>query len=448
MVALFATTTAGTLTIPSAYAETPVTAQARADKGAWLPYAPPPQTRAGLCLVDTGVNVNPDTESSVVERTSIDGGPGDDASTGLHGTILAMLAAAPANEWGTIGTAPGAVQIVSVRVLEPGQTAFPLSAYAGGITLCLQLRAQYNIRVINLSLGSPSSPTSQELATSTNAIQRANDYGIAVVAAAGNDDGGPLEYPAADPAVLSVGAIDTTDGLFCAFSNRGEGLRMTAPGCDLDAADPTTGTPNYNFTQGTSEASEINSTALAALIDYRPDLSYRAAEEDLTNANGGQLDIAAAFRQEGLAPTVAAGEAVERTREQTPPQTPTSPITAGVVAPSNTMTSPGLTPTSPSAALPRPQGRLQRAGKRLLLTLTRPPGGTRVQICLLGHPRHSRRLALLGALSSTLARITIPDPGISELKVRYTDPHDTARNSPWTSLRPPPPPRHAFQGLP
>ena len=85
-----------------------------------------------------------------------------------------------------------------------------------------------------------------------NAVQEASDYGVALVAAAGNDDGGPREYPAAYPGVLSVGATDTQGGGFCSFSNRGEGLRLLAPGCDLDGAEPTSGAPDYNYWQGTS----------------------------------------------------------------------------------------------------------------------------------------------------------------------------------------------------
>src|ERR1019366_7076255 len=217
----------------TAGAETAVTAQAAADNGAFLPYAPPPAQLAGLCLVDTGVNLNPDTEGVVVERTALDGGWGGDVSPTLHGTVLAMRAGAPANGWGMVGTAPRAVQIVSVRILEPGHTTFPFSAYATGIVACLSLRSHYNIRVINLSLGTSESPSGESYEALTNALERATNYGVAVVAAAGNDDGGAVEYPAAHPGVLSVGATDTQGGGFCSFSNRGEGLRLLAPGCDL-----------------------------------------------------------------------------------------------------------------------------------------------------------------------------------------------------------------------
>src|ERR1019366_1054817 len=92
------------------HAETAITAHAVADDGAFLPYAPAPAHPGGLCLVDTGVNVNPDTEGVVGARTAIDGGSGEDVSPTLHGTVLAMMAAAPANGWGMVGTAPRSIQ--------------------------------------------------------------------------------------------------------------------------------------------------------------------------------------------------------------------------------------------------------------------------------------------------------------------------------------------------
>src|SRR5271165_6901877 len=174
----------------TAGAETAITAQAVADNGAFLPYAPAPAQLAGLCFVDTGVNLNQDTEGVVIERTALDGGSREDVSPTLHGTVLAMMAAAPANGWGMVGTAPRAIHIVSVRILEPGQTTFPFSAYAAGITECLQLRHKDNIRVINLSLGTAQSPSGESYEEVGNAVKEASDYGVALVAAAGNDDGG------------------------------------------------------------------------------------------------------------------------------------------------------------------------------------------------------------------------------------------------------------------
>ena len=407
----------------TAGAETAVTAQAVADNGAFLPYAPPPAQLAGLCLVDTGVNLNPDTEGVVVERTALDGGSGEDVSPNLHGTVLAMMAGAPANGWGMVGTAPRAIHIVSVRILEPGHTTFPFSAYAAGITECLQLRHKDNIRVINLSLGTAQSPSGEGYEEVGNAVKEASDYGVALVAAAGNDDGGAVEYPAAYPGVLSVGATDTQGGGFCSFSNRGEGLRLLAPGCDLDGAEPATGAPNYDYWQGTSEASAIAAAALDALDSYQPGLSPEAAEKDLTEADNGVLDIAQTFRNAGVGAVVAAGEAAEPGAQSssTPGSSP-QPVTP-------------LATMKLTQPFGRPRARLKRVRHRLVLALTGRPSEARVQVRYLGHRGRSRRLSVLRTLHGAFTSLTLPPSGVVEVSVRYTDPYDLERASPWTTLR-------------
>jgi hypothetical protein len=408
----------------TARAETAIPAQAAADGGAFLPYAPAPAQLGGLCLVDTGVNVNRDTEGVVVERTAIDGGSGNDVSPATHGTVLAMMAAAPANGWGMVGAAPRSIQIVSVRILEPGKSTFPFSSYATGIDGCLRVRQRYNIRVINLALGSSEAPSSQDREMVGNAAQEASDYGVAVVAAAGNDNGGAVEYPAAYPGVLSVGASDTQGGGFCSFSNRGEGLRLLAPGCDLDGADPGSGAPDYNYWQGTSESSAIAAAALDALESYRPDLSPQAAEEILTEAESGVLNIAQAFRNAGLGGIVSAGEAAEPGAQPAGSGIPaTSPQS---VAPSSAMT---LT-----APFPRPRAWLKRVKRRLVLVLAGRPAEAQAQVRYLGHRHHSRRLNVLRTLHGAFTQLTLPASGVIEVSLRYVDPYDVQRASPWTTL--------------
>jgi hypothetical protein len=405
-------------------AETVPTAEALADDGTFLPTEPRPAQPAGLCLVDTGVNLNPDTESVVVDRTAIDGGSGNDVSPTTHGTLLAMIAGAPANSWGMVGTAPQSIQIVSVRILEPGQTTFPFSYYAAGITMCLQLRQQFNVRVINLSLGSSDVPSNRDYETIANAIQSANDYGVAVVAAAGNDDGGPVEYPAAYPSVLSVAASDTQGGAFCPFSNRGEGLRLIAPGCDLDAADPSSGEADNNYQQGSSEASDIAASALDALRSYRPELSPQAAVEYVAGAHAGALDIAQTFRNAGLGQLVAEGEAAEPGGKPSSDSSPALPPQA--VAPSG--------PMNLIAPFPRPRARLKRVKGRTTLILTGRPTEAQAQVRYLGHRSRSRHLSVLRTINTALNMTTIPAAGVAEVSVRYTDPYDVERTSPWVTL--------------
>jgi serine protease len=55
-----------------------------------------------------------------------------------------------------------------------------------------------------------------------------------VVAAAGNDARGFVEFPAALPGVISVGAV-TDDDCLADYSNTGDGLDLVAPGGGADA---------------------------------------------------------------------------------------------------------------------------------------------------------------------------------------------------------------------
>jgi hypothetical protein len=321
-----------------------------------------------------------------------------------------------------VGVASRSIQVVSVRILEPGKTTFPFSSYAAGITECLQLRQLYDIRVINLSLGDSEVPSGEDYEALANAVEKASNRGLAVVAAAGNDDGGPVGYPAAYPSVLSVGATDSQGGAFCSFSNRGEGLRLLAPGCDLNGADPTSGAPNYNYWQGTSESSAIAAAALAALESYQPNLTPAAAEQDLTAADNGVLDIAQTFRNAGLAGIVTAGEAGESGAQPTSPATPPQSM-----APSSSMPL--------NSPFPRPRARLKRLRGRFVLLLSGRPGEAQAQVRYLGHRGRSRHLSILRTVHGAFTSITLPASGLLEVSVRYTDPYDIHRASPWTTLK-------------
>ena len=359
----------------TAGAETAITAQAVADNGAFLPYAPAPAQLAGLCLVDTGVNLNPDTEGVVVERTALDGGSGEDVSPTLHGTVLAMMAGAPANGWGMVGTAPRShpdrvranprarTDDVPVQRLRIGNHRMPRTAaqvqHPGNQPVARHLRSAAPRESYEM-LGNAVQKSERTTAS------RSSPPRATTMAARSSTPPRTLD-------VLSVGATDTQGGGFCSFSNRGEGLRLLAPGCDLDGAEPTTGAPNYNYWQGTSEASAIAAAALDALDSYQPGLSPEAAEKDLTEADNGVLDIAQTFRNAGLGAIVTAGEAAEPGAQSnsTPgssPQ-PVTPLTA-------------MTLTQPFG---RPQARLKRVRHRLVLALTGRPSEAQVQVRYLGH---------------------------------------------------------------
>src|SRR3954468_13149822 len=123
---------------PPAHAEyKTTTSQALAAHAEWLPYAPPPANgAAAVCLVDTGVDLNPDTASNVIARIALDGGDPSDLSDSKHGTQMAMVMGAPMNDWGMVGFWPG-VRIVSIRV-QRGTEVVRFAAYENGLRRCLE----------------------------------------------------------------------------------------------------------------------------------------------------------------------------------------------------------------------------------------------------------------------------------------------------------------------
>lgn len=85
-----------------------------------------------------------------------------------------------------------------------------------------------NCEVVNLSLG-----LRCESRLISIEIDRASALGVVVVSAAGNDSTNEIQYyPASDPAVLAVAALDSSD-VKADFSNYGEWVDLSAPGVGL-----------------------------------------------------------------------------------------------------------------------------------------------------------------------------------------------------------------------
>jgi hypothetical protein len=311
--------TAALLSGGVASAATPaVTAQAREADAAFLAYAPAPAAGAGaLCLVDTGVHANPDTQPGLLASYAIDTSTTDDVDPHGHGTSMAMIAGAAGQ--GMIGAWP-ALKIVSVRATDappPGQQpSFEFNNYRDGLRTCLRYATQDKIRAVDLALSSqipPSPDQAQLFATDLATVERQD---IAVVAAAGNNPG-PVQEPGVEPGVFAVGAdtaqpgtlSSTAVGAPCSFTAT-QGVALYAPGCGLDVADPFSDQPSC-CADGTSQASAFTAAVIVALMSYDPTLTYTKAEQLLVSnaAPSGDLDVGAAFRADGLGQVVTAGQA-------------------------------------------------------------------------------------------------------------------------------------------
>jgi hypothetical protein len=367
---------------PTTAATPIVTTQAAAADAGFLAYAPPPAGGAGaLCLVDTGVNVNPDTQPGLVSATAIDGGTANDVDPVGHGTTMAMIAGAAGH--GMIGAWPQ-IKIVSVRataIPTPGQEpTFEFSYYVRAMDICSTLGSSYHIDAIDLALSSTIAPSPDQAQAFASEVARAGGQNIAVVAAAGNAPG-PIEQPAAQPGVLAVGAGDPSKGI-CPFS-ASQGLTFYAPGCGIDEADPFTDQPTC-CGNGTSQASAFAAAVLVALMSYDPTLGYAKAEQLLVStAVDGHLDATAAFQAAGLGTIVTEGTAnIPKPPSSGPAPTSSHPSAPGLTVKTArwhkgllTLVVSGLGTARLSIQLDYPRGRTRRittGSQRLQIRTAKP----------------------------------------------------------------------------
>ncbi|MDQ3113663.1 MAG: S8 family serine peptidase, partial [Actinomycetota bacterium] len=147
-----------------------------------------------VALLDTGISGTPDLAGRVLPITDLAGnlqpcvnlsGEPTCADGYGHGTFLAGIIAGDgtASDGRYLGVAPGA-DLVSIKVGASDGSA-DVSNVLAGIQWAVSFRDRYDIRVLNLSLGTTSTQ-SWEVDPLNYAVERAWAEGIAVVVAASN----------------------------------------------------------------------------------------------------------------------------------------------------------------------------------------------------------------------------------------------------------------------
>jgi serine protease len=195
-----------------------------------------------------------------------DGDPSDDNGHGTH--VSGIVAAVGDNGIGVAGVAYSS-RIVPVKVLDEGGGGF-VSTVIKGIDYVTSLKRRgVPIVAINLSLGGSTNSSALQ-----RAIERARNYDILVVAAAGNEssnnDTSPL-YPANLPLenILSVAAV-TSSGLLSSFSNYGvSSVHLAAPGSSILSL----GNSGYRVLSGTSMAAPHVAGVAALIKSAQPGLT-------------------------------------------------------------------------------------------------------------------------------------------------------------------------------
>lgn len=229
-----------------------------------------------------------------------------------HGTGIAGMIAAKGKDSVLKGIAKDA-QIYSVKVLDT-QNQSTISKIVSGIYWCID----HNIDVINMSFG-----TSKYSETLKKAVEDANAAGIIMVASAGNrgEEAETMDYPAAYPEVLSVGAVNGEKQI-CGFTSKKEDADIFAPGEKVWTQGVFQG---LTAVDGTSIATAHVTGAVALLLQAYPKAGSNWIRQLLKSSsvqidgeeNAGVLDIAEALKAGKSFTVKEQGDVVPRQVEET-----------------------------------------------------------------------------------------------------------------------------------
>ena len=203
-----------------------------------------------LAVIDSGIELNhPDLKENIKGGyNAIDKkvSPTDDYG---HGTHVAGIIAAQNNSIGVVGVSAN-VSLYSVKVLDSNGNGY-LSDLIEGIEWSIK----NGIQIINMSLGVTDSISLHD------SITKANQAGIILVAAAGNNPYDVVKYPAAYQEVISVVATDSNDQIWYGCP-KGK-VDISAPGVDVYS---TYKNGSYSNMSGTSIAAPHVAGAAALLL--------------------------------------------------------------------------------------------------------------------------------------------------------------------------------------
>jgi subtilisin family serine protease len=226
-----------------------------------------------IAILDSGIAEHPQFQDTSIESYDWIGGSGDlDASMG-HGTAVASVLS------GKNGLVPEA-EILDFRVLDPeGEgTSFNLAQ-------AIVQAVDQGVSLINLSLG-----LYEDTTLLRDAVRYADENGVIMVAATGNDGYKQIAYPAAYPEVLSVAAIDAKQQ-HAFFSNQSNTIDFAAPGVGVQVANAEGGT---HLISGTSIATPFVTGTLAALLSEEkgraPDEAISIMKQNLDEGGASGVD--------------------------------------------------------------------------------------------------------------------------------------------------------------
>ena len=221
-----------------------------------------------VAVLDTGVSSVPDTQPNLLSGADFGSGT---TSTGNgqtdldgHGTAMAAVIAGTGTAV-TEGLAPAA-KILPV-IINDTDLGNPPDQMAAAI----QYAISQHVSVINLSQSVGQNPVVAA------AVQDALNNNIVVVASSGNESQSSVDYPAAYPGVVAVGAVDQSGSIW-SESNTGSQVDLAAPGVNVPTEDLSGAAAT---TTGTSAATAYVSATVALIRSAHPSWTVGQVIRDL-----------------------------------------------------------------------------------------------------------------------------------------------------------------------
>jgi len=254
-----------------------------------------------VAVVDTGIADVPDLAGRVIDGIDFTGDHDYRLDGFGHGSFVAGIVAGDgtSSHGKYVGVAPGA-DLVSLKIAG-ADGASNIVEVIKALQAAIAMKTahpEYNLRVLNLSLGTDSK-TTYLLSPLDQAVEEVWNAGIVVVVSSSNlgqQGAGTVTKPADDPLVVTVGAIDDlgtatrTDDVMAGFSGKGptqDGFHkpdvvasgrslvsLRAPGSAIDTRYPKSRVgASYFRGSGTSFSTAVASGAAALVLESNPLLS-------------------------------------------------------------------------------------------------------------------------------------------------------------------------------
>jgi serine protease len=260
---------------------------------AWV-ASPNKGAGARVLVLDTGIDAeHPSLKVNFEKGQDFTGlSNGSDFTDRIgHGTHCSGTIAGVENASGFTGVAPQAKILMGRVCAENGCSNI---AIARGISWGIA----ENVDVISMSLGGMFSTPAER-----SAIAFADQMGITIVAASGNNGTGVVSYPAALPTVIAVGAVDSKLEK-AAFSQFGPELAIVAPGVDVVSSVPVgSGRESEVYVSVQGVAKKVVSSTFQGVKE-----STAAVDTELVYAGLGKPEDFAAINVAGKFALVSRGE--------------------------------------------------------------------------------------------------------------------------------------------